>query len=1035
MADGIKVKATQNTINTPKQSLNPAFLNKFLSPTHLLKLSFADDNNQLNREFYAELLHILGLEEVKNGAQKFIVRKKEGTRNYGSIIENTIERIEAKGELQNADVEPFDIALNLAISWINRVLFLKLLEAQIIKYNGGDKNFAFLSPEKLRDYNDLNALFFSVLAKKKTERTAALQTKFPNVPYLNSLLFEMTETEDKTICIDSLNGNVLIDLYSKSVLRDAPSKMQPLKYLLKFLDAYDFSSESSEDIREDNKSLISASVLGLIFEKINGYKDGSFFTPSFITMYMCQETIAKAIIQKFNDAKNWNCKTIADLYNKIDDITEANRIFNSVRICDPAVGSGHFLVSALNEMIKLKSELGILADKNQKLLKDYRVTIENDELIITDGDNNIFQYIPHNHERQRVQETLFHEKQTMIENCLFGVDINSNSVKICQLRLWIELLKNAYYIEGSAELETLPNIDINIKCGNSLVSRFDLRDQYAENTALQLKITKAAGRYKEQVYLYKNANDKTSKNQIKQYIDQEKAFFYQINNAKDVDFVAMNNARRELDFHTRGTFEDFQDDAWQQKAAELEQKTAELEKIYNDKVRSCFEWRFEFPEVLDDSGNFMGFDMIIGNPPYVQLQNNGGELSKLYKNCGFSTFTRTGDLYSLFYERGWQLLKHKAHLCFISSNKWMRTGYGEKTREFFAKNTNPIQLVDFAGIKVFESATVDTNILMFSKDKNRQQTRACIVKNDGIKNLSDYFRKNGQTMRFSSTAWVILSPIEQSIKAKIERVGTPLKDCDIKIYRGVLTGCNEAFIIDGKKKDELIAADPKSAEIIRPILRGRDIKRYGYDFADLWLLYVPWHFPLHKDNNIQGASQKAEKIFQEQYPAIYKHLSQHKEALSARNQAETGVRYEWYALQRWGADYMEDFYRQKIVWGEISDKSKFALDEMGIFPEATSFLMTGEKLKYLLAILNSKLAEWLFNQIGTTTGVGTIRWKKYTLEMLPIKMPTETELKDIEKQIDAIIKNGQLSDMRTLDKFICQLYALSKEETEFIENQ
>src|SRR5690606_34864295 len=222
----------------------------------------------------------------------------------------------------------------------------------------------------------------------------------------------------------------------------------------------------SEYIQEENKTLINASVLGLIFEKINGYKDGSFFTPGMITMYVCRETLRQAVIKKFNETLNWNVQTFDELYNKIEDKNRANAIVNSIRICDPAVGSGHFLVSALNEMIAIKNDLKILQDKQGRILRDYHIEVENDELIVSDDNGKLFEYHPTNKESARVQETLFHEKQVIIENCLFGVDINPNSVKICRLRLWIELLKNAYYTTPTT-LETLPNIDINIKNGNS----------------------------------------------------------------------------------------------------------------------------------------------------------------------------------------------------------------------------------------------------------------------------------------------------------------------------------------------------------------------------------------------------------------------------------------------------------------------------------------------------------------------------------------------------------------------------------------
>ncbi|MBR2887947.1 MAG: class I SAM-dependent DNA methyltransferase, partial [Bacteroidales bacterium] len=332
-----------------------------------------------------------------------------------------------------------------------------------------------------------------------------------------------------------------------------------------------------------------------------------------------------------------------------------------------------------------------------------------------------------------------------------------------------------------------------------------------------------------------------------------------------------------------------------------------------------------------------GFDIIIGNPPYIQLQNNGGKLAKEYENCKYESFAKTGDIYCLFYERAHQLLKEGGLCCYITSNKWMRAGYGEALRTFFANKTNPLLLIDFAGVKVFDSATVDTNILIFSKHVPQNQTLACSAKTlskQDLKNLVAFVKNNTVKCNFpAGDSWVILSPIEQSIKRKIESVGTPLKDWDIQINYGIKTGFNDAFIITTEKKDEILAAcataeeRQKTAEIIRPILRGRDIKRYGYDWAGLWLVYIPWHFPLHKDTSIQGASEKAEQAFKKQYPAIYQHLSQYKKQLSARNKAETGIRYEWYAMQRWGANYSDDFNKPKIVYPNMTKYMPFVYDE------------------------------------------------------------------------------------------------------------
>ena len=320
-------------------------LQKLLSSEHLLKLPFANDSNSLDKTFYTELLHIIGLTETKDGSKKLIQRKKEGERNSSSLIESAIfqldnldkvSRLDKPSQYGETNIERlFNVALELSITWINRILFLKLLEAQLLKYHKGDKSFAFLNLEKVQSFDDLNNLFFSVLARKPIERNDKVKNIFANVPYLNSSLFEPTPLEHSCLFISQLtDGN--LPLLSSTVIKGnngqkRMGELLSIEYIFEFLNAYDFASEGSEDIQEDNKRLINASVLGLIFEKINGYKDGSFFTPGFITMYMCRETIRRAVVQKFNETKNWNCTDINQLYDKIDDKKEANNIINSLK--------------------------------------------------------------------------------------------------------------------------------------------------------------------------------------------------------------------------------------------------------------------------------------------------------------------------------------------------------------------------------------------------------------------------------------------------------------------------------------------------------------------------------------------------------------------------------------------------------------------------------------------------------------------------------------------------------------------------------
>ena len=515
-------------------------LYKIFSPEHLLKKRFQNDSNSLNTKFYSELLYIIGLEEVeeKDSHKRIITRQKASNRNAASILENTITILDSEDLLDNIQnrssfgkdrtEQLFNVALTLTIGWINRILFLKLLEAQLVKYHKGDKSYAFLSSQFIPDYDELNKLFFQVLAKRYEDRTEVINEKFGKIPYLNSSLFEVSPLERNTIRISNL-GNGELPLYNNTILKDGKKprykQLPTLLYLLEFLDAYDFASEGSEEVQETSKALISASVLGLIFEKINGHKDGSVFTPGAVTMYMSRKAIQATILRKFNEETGWNCSDYETLKDKdITDLKKANAIVDSIRICDPAVGSGHFLVSVLNEIIRTKYDLGILLDCNGKRIKkqDWNIEIVNDELIVSDADGEPFVYIPGNDESQRIQEALFNEKRRIIENCLFGVDLNPNAVNICRLRLWIELLKNAYYTKDSeyTYLETLPNIDINIKVGNSLIHRFDFKQDISE---ILKKANVSINQYKDAVNRYKNAHSKNEKRELEEMISTIKS--------------------------------------------------------------------------------------------------------------------------------------------------------------------------------------------------------------------------------------------------------------------------------------------------------------------------------------------------------------------------------------------------------------------------------------------------------------------------------------------------------------------------------
>lgn len=772
-----------NFDNLSDKHLNTLY--KLFSNVHLLGHSFGNDSNQLNKAFYNELLHIIGLEEVKEKGKKVISRKSEKSRDYASLLESTIFHLEDRDYLhkiksiENSNEKGFNAALELCLTWVNRILFLKLLESQLLSYHKNNSVYKFLNSKFINGYDDLNDLFFSALAKKEEERHPRFKDKYQHIPYLNSSLFERSILEDEAFEISALNNDE-IEIYSGTVLKDANGKRQKgklktLDYLFLFLDAYDFATDGNEGIEDsqETKSLINASVLGLIFEKINGYKEGSFYTPAYITMYMCKETLRRAVVQKFKEQENDQIETFKDLqaycqrYFKIDDLKRFNKIVNSIRICDPAVGSGHFLVSALNELIVIKNLLGILVDaKGLPLRCD--IEIVNDELYVIDDKGALFEYNPQEKESTRIQHTLFHEKQTLIENCLFGVDINPNSVKICRLRLWIELLKNAYYTKEN-RLQTLPNIDINIKCGNSLISRFSLDDDL-KDAFKGKQVNYNFKDYKNAVAEYKDTNSKDRKREVLEIIDEVKHNF---TSTLDNKFIAkfqkaqglvINEQERQNNLKQFGEKITKKDkDLLKKLKTDAENALIEKEEIVNNAIyHNAFEWRFEFPEVLDDNGSYIGFDAVIGNPPYISAVNMKRDvLTKKYFSINYPLVSGTYDIYALFVDKIKSIGNNKVTYSYIIPNKFLVANYSKELLEDLI-NTNSIEKsINLSNHNVFEEASVYPIIILGQLNVS--------------KNFVKYYVKNLSNFIFNG----------EIIKERVLKEYTTLKDFGYKVQGGL----------------------------------------------------------------------------------------------------------------------------------------------------------------------------------------------------------------------------------------------------------
>ncbi|MCQ2680244.1 class I SAM-dependent DNA methyltransferase [Helicobacter pylori] len=1039
-----------------------------LSQEVLLKQRKTLDANTLNKDFYEELLYILGLEE-KNDKGKILIKSSRTENSLSAAL---------KEQYKNLDDEE---VMALLIAWNNRILFLRLLESLLISFEHFEN--PFLTIENFETFNALNTLFFEVLAKKNSERLKEIKEDkiLEKIPYLNSSLFDKTPLELKG-CEIKILDNKKLEIYKNSVLKkhEDYQKDKPLpllEYFFKFLRLYKFTTtpkDIKDNINTSESRLINPSVLGLVFEKLNGYKEGSFYTPSFITSYMCKESITPIVLDKFNQTYKIECDNLKELKNylknsyKEDKREEYLQLLLTLRVCDPAVGSGHFLVSALNEMVWIAYELGLIASLYACDLK-----LENDEIIIHTPENKIFNYtIPHreNDPHHQIQKELFELKKSIIENCLFGVDINPNSCEITKLRLWIELLKYSYYIfeEGhnTNNLETLPNIDINIKCANSLISRFSLHDDLKKIPNIKQKIQE----YKDLVAQYKDPNPFYPLNKadlINKIQDLKNTFSLTLKDPKTkaelekaiekhikkYNFFALDDKSLldGLNYFIPNLFGTLKLSPKEEEEAFASYgRIRALRKKLDDALsgreyQNAFEWRFEFPEVLDDEGDFLGFDCIIGNPPYIR-QEHIKDLKPLLAKQYQDFYNSSSDIYTYFFALAYHLLKEKGFSAFITSNKYARAKYGAKLREWLLKKTTIVSYMELNALKVFESAAVDTSIMSFIKQTPPKESvfeyyEPTENDKDDLKNTPSLLMKQNA---LSTESFIFADATLLDLRDKIESVGTPLKDWDIQIYRGILTGANEAFIIPTEKRDEILNACKTQEErkrterLIKPILRGKDIKRYSYEWAHLWVINT-------HNGYTSNLKSKISPIDIEKYPATKAHLDAHYDTIATRcDQGDTP-----YNLRN--CAYLEDFEKEKIVYGEIVQEPRFYLDngecELGYFyAEATSFILTGEHLRYLLGMLHSKLITFAFKTFYAGGGLGEsgYRYKKAFIERLPIPQITEKnqeladKITDGAKQILALKGKDPKANTQGLEKeidaLVYQLYNLTDEEIKIIED-
>ena len=1080
---------------------------------------YKQDPNALNPRFYKELLHILGLKEFDRGGK--ITIELDDTQSV-SFAKHIASKLESHNEPSD-----FEAVMSHILLWLNRILFLKLIEANLLAFNGFDKSLNFLSSAKITSFKHLSHLFFEVLARDYEAR--GNDKGFNFLPYLNSSLFikdERLETLDIALLDDALEITIF---QSTQSTHKAGSKCAFLTYLFDFLNAFDFgkkredskapchsealaeesqnveSSAESHDIESsDSKDLIRSSVLGTVFEKLNGYKEGSFYTPSFITSYMCKESLAKIVVAKFNAAFAWSAQSIEDLRKHIDrDFgrveSQAKQILSSMRICDPAVGSGHFLVSALNEMIFIYHKLGLLGFGYQDL------QIKDDEIHLITKEGETFAYKRLQDSNHTIQIALFTLKKSIIENNLFGVDINPNSCNIARLRLWIELLKNAYYLNFTKDkdskihkLQTLPNIDINIKCGNSLISNIDTnitldnfthklesrltkaiekRDLFLHQSLMsQIQDTKKKAQSKFQemsqnARKYKNEHDKQSaqihkmgyeeayhflcalfKRNCDEYINFHQAlkeFFYQYG------YINLAQLEPETRFHIESYAEsfDFHKSVNFERSAQREIPQKELEnilklmRIYEEfQNQATFEWRFAFPEVLDSNGDFKGFDLVIGNPPYIRQQAITS-LKPQLKN--YKCFDGAADIYVYFFELAFKLLAQNARFTFVTSNKWVKAGYGKPLQKFLLEKSFIESYIDFSGVKVFDSASVDVSIIEVANYQYKQEIKCCEISQE----LMDSFKNNIETIISSK---YFLKPqsnlnldyfrfeMQDNTTNLVSKLKSfPLKFSSIaQIAKGSSTGNDKVFLFD-------FIADNKNTiqvknefgrfhiekEVLVPFCYGEDIKRFEYCKATKYLLY-----PYDKENILINKN-----TLQSNYPLAYKYLENLKSVLLQRKIVIDEQNYYKFSALR----NVHTYKAAKIMIPDLLNYPRFGFDNVGIFHNASIHNVALKENykqieKLILGVLNSKLFWFFIEKSSTKLGGSAIRLMPIYIDCFSFPKITKAN-QNIANQIIALVDEilklkAKDSTFDTaalesrIDSLVYELYNLTQAEIRIIES-
>ncbi len=777
-------------------------------------------------------------------------------------------------------------------------------------------------------------------------------------------------------------------------------------------------------------------------------------SPFFVVSYLCRETVKNMVLRKFNELLGCKCPDIQGLSHAIgDNVRAAGKVFSSLRVCDFSTGPGYFLSFVLDEMIAVKSQLGIFVDTNANPLYNYRIVSGEGGLnvfdkkkfkqIILDGSTQ---------EKHRLQEALYHEKIELIQNCIFGTDESPFNVLFCKLRLWL----NAVLTYGRED-KALPRIESNIFCGDALVSRFSLDEDLPAALKNINQTVKDYKRLSKEIKTTTSLSERCALRELQTLVRTRliDSFGWYSKDTEELLHLRRKLSEMMMPGLFQLTEQEIQARNEQISLLHTQIKKQE-EQLYafrhNPAFKNAVEWRYDFPELLNEEGVFMGFDAVVGVLPDATIAAIGAKKAHLYRKMGYRVYKKTANVSDLFCELANRLLVYGGSMFFIMPSQWQRDNISSKTGKYLSTEMDPLKLITFDDIAPQFHMLKNKCAIIVKKDINRHCAVTCCLKAsyspDTIA-LGDYITEFGTpAFRLSENEPTAESPVMMSdnveyadICNKIRSSGLLIKQWKVEAYSGMMTGLDEAFILDETTKKHLIGKDYKNSDIIKPLLTRDLISRYNCGEPSKWLLYIPWHFPLHYDVTINAASERAEQRFVQQYPDAYKHLLGYKEALSFRNAIEIGLGFEWYAIQRLNTrNDRVTFDNQKIVWGKGGGKYSFALDYGGCAVLDDTCFMVGQHLKFLLGILNSTMGQYMLADLSkwqtneSPSGLAIIK-------ALSIPVPngkTEAEVVTlVNHRISETLKDEAEKNHieESIDRLAYELYGLTEAEISFVKAQ